>query len=669
MKNIALITVFTLVFTQTIWAQVSVRPSSGQSRGIGAKTDQGSDSEKTRRSLRGSKHQVGGEEASKKMRGSQLGNQKGRAEAGNPSRCGTIPNAPKPRPNLSEIIKKELQLTEEQLNQLKSVYIAWRKAVKEFKGKKKFSELSESGKENLRTAYRKFRSARLEILSEEQVVKLRAIIAEARKIRDQKKELPVATKGKGAAEGRPEKGGQKGPKEKPGKGGQKLVYMLFTGSDWCPPCMKLEDTILHNSDFKAYSASHLKMRIVDFPRNNNQSKEEKAENNQLKSKFKISGFPTVVILDNGGREIARKVGFGSTKPSQYIAWLEKLAGQVGDGQKGRPERKPEQKPGQRKPESGRPGKNSGFEETAKKYKELAEKMRKEGHLDQAEIYSKLARIKWAGAKRGKLTEEELKQYHNLRGQLAKLEKGGRDSQGRPEKGNQSSGSKFGLGKSSSKQQKPGQKPEQRKPDSGRPEQSGREQSMKFPKHWGDIPAVQTRDYVRLPGNFGFGSSTLARWIEENMEEDAKKRREQGGLDSQGRPEKGSKKGSSERGGGRDSQGRPEKKPGGGLEQQRKPNSGRPSTQQGSGKGNPHPTLASILGAHQASEIQDIYKRFAPRFREILSNKELSEQKKKRELQELEDDREVLIRKQLDDEEYEKFKRLVRAGWRPGPAGR
>ena len=75
------------------------------------------------------------------------------------------------------------------------------------------------------------------------------------------------------------------------------------------------------------------------------------------------------------------------------------------------------------------------------------------------------------------------------------------------------------------------------------------------------------------------------------------------------------------------------------------------------------------GAHQASGIQAIYKRFAPCFREILSNKELSEQKKKKELQELEDDREVLIRKQLDDEEYEKFKRLVRAGWRPGPAGR
>ena len=46
----------------------------------------------------------------------------------------------------------------------------------------------------------------------------------------------------------------------------------------------------------------------------------------------------------------------------------------------------------------------------------------------------------------------------------------------------------------------------------------------FPKHWGEPPAIQTRDYVKLPGGYGFGSSTLARWIEENMKSDARKRR-------------------------------------------------------------------------------------------------------------------------------------------------
>jgi len=162
---------------------------------------------------------------------------------------------------------------------------------------------------------------------------------------------------------------------------------------------------------------------------------------------------------------------------------------------------------------GRPEKGAGFEKRAKEYEEMAEKMRSEGQLDQAAIYSKLARIKWAGAKRGKLTEEELKQYHNLREQLAKLKKGGTDSKGRPEKGDTDS--------------------------KGRPgNDEGNKQAKKFPPHWGKPPALQTKDLVKLPGNFGKGSSTLARWIEEHMEADAKKRQGQGGLDSKGRPEQG-----------------------------------------------------------------------------------------------------------------------------------
>lgn len=44
----------------------------------------------------------------------------------------------------------------------------------------------------------------------------------------------------------------------------------------------------------------------------------------------------------------------------------------------------------------------------------------------------------------------------------------------------------------------------------------------FPKHWGDPPAVQTFDYRDLPGGYGKGSSTLANWIAENMKKDESK---------------------------------------------------------------------------------------------------------------------------------------------------
>ena len=44
---------------------------------------------------------------------------------------------------------------------------------------------------------------------------------------------------------------------------------------------------------------------------------------------------------------------------------------------------------------------------------------------------------------------------------------------------------------------------------------------KFPDHWGSPPKVQTRDYRKLPGGYGFGSGTLANWIQKNLDKDAK----------------------------------------------------------------------------------------------------------------------------------------------------
>ena len=43
----------------------------------------------------------------------------------------------------------------------------------------------------------------------------------------------------------------------------------------------------------------------------------------------------------------------------------------------------------------------------------------------------------------------------------------------------------------------------------------------FPQHWGDPPRRQTRDRRPLPGGYGMGSGTLAKWIQENLDRDEK----------------------------------------------------------------------------------------------------------------------------------------------------
>ncbi len=43
----------------------------------------------------------------------------------------------------------------------------------------------------------------------------------------------------------------------------------------------------------------------------------------------------------------------------------------------------------------------------------------------------------------------------------------------------------------------------------------------FPANWGAPPLRLTRDLRVLPGGYGRGSGTLARWIQENLDKDAK----------------------------------------------------------------------------------------------------------------------------------------------------
>ncbi len=43
----------------------------------------------------------------------------------------------------------------------------------------------------------------------------------------------------------------------------------------------------------------------------------------------------------------------------------------------------------------------------------------------------------------------------------------------------------------------------------------------YPKHWGEQPQKQTKDIRELPAGFGQGSGTLAKWIQQHIDEDAK----------------------------------------------------------------------------------------------------------------------------------------------------
>jgi thioredoxin-related protein len=89
------------------------------------------------------------------------------------------------------------------------------------------------------------------------------------------------------------------------KGTKKLVLIDFTGSDWCSWCMKLNKEVFSQPEFQQYAKDNLVLVELDFPRAKPQTADEKARNEALAKKYRIEGFPTIVVLNSEGKQVGQ----------------------------------------------------------------------------------------------------------------------------------------------------------------------------------------------------------------------------------------------------------------------------------------------------------------------------------------------------------------------------
>jgi thioredoxin-related protein len=107
----------------------------------------------------------------------------------------------------------------------------------------------------------------------------------------------------------------------------KYILLDFTGSDWCPWCIKMDKEVFNQSQFSDFALKSLVLVKLDFPRKAAQSPAEKSQNEDLAKKFQIEGFPTYVLLDPSGKEVRRQVGYLQGGAIAFLDWL-KLTGQT-----------------------------------------------------------------------------------------------------------------------------------------------------------------------------------------------------------------------------------------------------------------------------------------------------------------------------------------------------
>ena len=100
----------------------------------------------------------------------------------------------------------------------------------------------------------------------------------------------------------------------------KNILLVFSGSDWCAPCIKLENVVWKSDAFQEEVAKSWVVYKADFPKKkaNQLSPELSERNKKLAEKYNKNGiFPLVVLLDKTGK-IMGMTGFKNVSAEDYI---------------------------------------------------------------------------------------------------------------------------------------------------------------------------------------------------------------------------------------------------------------------------------------------------------------------------------------------------------------
>ncbi len=101
------------------------------------------------------------------------------------------------------------------------------------------------------------------------------------------------------------------------------VLVNFTGSDWCSWCFRLRDEVFTMPAFAEYSSSALVLVEIDFPKKKVLPDDVKRYNEGVLRKYGVRGFPTVILLNGKGEEIAR-TGYVQGGAAVYVEHLKNL---------------------------------------------------------------------------------------------------------------------------------------------------------------------------------------------------------------------------------------------------------------------------------------------------------------------------------------------------------
>jgi thiamine biosynthesis lipoprotein len=99
---------------------------------------------------------------------------------------------------------------------------------------------------------------------------------------------------------------------------KKKVLVIFSGSDWCAPCVQLDKTIISSTAFLDFAKDNLVIIKADFPQRKKLPKEKQAQNEALAAKYNPTGeFPEMVLI-RSDQSVVAKLIYSNQSPEQFI---------------------------------------------------------------------------------------------------------------------------------------------------------------------------------------------------------------------------------------------------------------------------------------------------------------------------------------------------------------
>tara|TARA_R110002096_G_scaffold273422_3_gene467222 strand:- start:11413 stop:11991 length:579 start_codon:yes stop_codon:yes gene_type:complete len=100
------------------------------------------------------------------------------------------------------------------------------------------------------------------------------------------------------------------------------LLILFTALSWSENARKLGDEVFLSRTFNDFARKELVMSFLDYPQSISSAPESMQ---MMKERYRITGYPTIVLLDHKGKELWRRSGYVPGKAKDYF---EELRGAV-----------------------------------------------------------------------------------------------------------------------------------------------------------------------------------------------------------------------------------------------------------------------------------------------------------------------------------------------------